>query len=106
MDNYLSSSAINPPTSFTTEKMQEIIDLICPVLYYSTAEFIERGYSYYIKESDLNPEFIVCHPDDLDILKHSVTWRRFVHIVDEPSKDILQRFIKKYGVPKFDYGSL
>jgi len=48
---------------------------------------------------DFIPEYIVCHPDDLEVLKEGITAGRLVPIEDEPPKMALKRmrrYLTKY----------
>lgn len=66
--------------TLTLADFEEMLDKLYPVLYYGTDTNIERGNLYYCKEGDYHPEFIVCHPDDLEVVKKTITTRRLVHI--------------------------
>lgn len=78
----------------TLEKLQEVIDLVYPPLYYGLDKHIERGVLYLCKETDFNPEYIVLHPDDFEAVKSKITARRLVHIKDEPKEKSLERMLR------------
>jgi hypothetical protein len=78
----------------TLEKLQEAIDLVYPPLYYGLSEHIDRGVVYLCKETDFNPEYLVCHPDDFHEVKQITTVRRLVHLKDEPKDKVMERIIK------------
>jgi Uma2 family endonuclease len=69
-------------STLTFERLQEAIDLVCPVLYYEISKFINPGAIYYIKpQENLGiPEYIIVHPDDFNEVKAIITWRRLVSI--------------------------
>lgn len=68
-----------------------MIDEFFPILLYGTAEFVKPGELYHCKETDLSPEYIVCHPSDLEQIKKLLSNRRLVHIKDEPQEKALER---------------
>lgn len=70
--------------SLTLEELQKAIDLARPPLYYGLDINLQRGVLYLCKETEFNPEFIVCNPDDFEILKSKITTRRLVDIKDAP----------------------
>ncbi len=78
----------------TLEKLQEVIDLVYPPLYYGLDKNLERGVIYLCKETDFNPEFIALHPDDFEIVKSKITARRLVPIKDEPKEKSLERALR------------
>lgn len=98
-ENFITSA--NPPTALNMKAFQKAMDLVCPILYYGTISSIELGYVYVCKETEFNPEYIVCHPDDLETLKKTMYWRRFVHIKDEDSEKRLERLRKQIHAPLF-----
>lgn len=73
----------------------EIIDKMLaavPVLYYGTSDLVPVGQSFYHAETELAPEFFVCHPDDLDDFKRDLAFvRRLVHLKDETAADVYAR---------------
>ena len=81
----------------TLEKLQEAIDLVYPPLYYGLDKNLERGVLYLCKETEFNPEFIICHPDDFEVVKSKITARRLVHIKDEPPNKAWSRLAKRLG---------
>lgn len=78
----------------TLEKLQEAIDLVYPPLYYGLDKHVERGVLYFCKETDFNPEYIVCHPEDFETVKSKITARRLVHIKDEPKEKVIERMLR------------
>lgn len=57
-------------------------------IWYGTQEGLERGKFLHCKATDYTPEFIVCHPDDLETLKQATpgfTWRHLREYVPEQS---------------------
>jgi len=86
----------NSESSLTLEKFQEAIDLLFPILYYVTDKNMEPGFLYLCEETDLSPEFIVCHPDDFETIKSKITARRLVHIKDEPIEKSYERLLKRF----------
>lgn len=83
----------------TIEDIQKAIDLICPILYYSVDKNIEKGCAYLCKETEFCPEFIVCNPDDFEVLKIGIgQTRRLVHLKDEPKENQLKRIKKHFGI--------
>lgn len=68
-----------------------MLDKVFPILLYGTAEFVNPGELYYCKETDLSPEYIVCHPSDLERIKEILPNRRLVHIKDEPQEKVIER---------------
>jgi hypothetical protein len=95
------TSKDNTNATFTFEKLQDVIDLLYPILYYGTDSNKERGSFYLCKETMWNPEFIICNPDDLDVLKEEFkSIRRLVHLKDESSESVWNRIRNNY---KFDF---
>jgi len=86
--------------TLTLDKLQKIIDEYFPILLYGTAVFVTPGEFYLCKETDLSPEYIVCHPGDLEQIKKLIPTRRLVHIKDEPQENIIER-IKRHQVDLF-----
>lgn len=78
----------------TFEKLQEAVDLVYPPLYYGTDKNIERGVVYLCKETDFNPEYLICHPDDFAEVKQITTSRRLVHLRDEPKDKAMERILR------------
>jgi hypothetical protein len=78
-------------TELTIEHLREAMALVAPPLYFATDGNIKRGELYLCKEGDYNPEFIICHPDDLDDIKSKITNRTLVHISNEPAESRLAR---------------
>ena len=66
--------------ALTRGMLADILDTIRPPLYYATNATVERGQILLSKK----PEFIVCHPDDLNDLREQNLHRRFVHLRDRP----------------------
>lgn len=91
--------------TLTYADFEEMLDALYPVLYYATDANLERGKLYYVKEGDLHPEFIVCHPEDFELVKVKLTARRLVHIKDEPPNKARSRLVatlrKKYPALEF-----
>lgn len=91
--------------TLTTADFEEMLEALYPVLYYATDGNLQRGNLYYCKEGDYHPEFIVCHPDDLETVRGMITARRLVHIKDEPPNKAWSRLVstlrKKY--PAFEF---
>lgn len=79
-------------SDLTIKELYDVMDLVRPPLYYATDENLERGFLFICKETELNPEYIICHPDDLETIKDKIPLRRFVHIRDEPREVSLNRF--------------
>lgn len=92
----LPTSASGKPTTLTEQDVQNIIDSMFPVLYYGTSKFVlPKGEVIICKETEFNPEYIVCHPDDLETLRERLKGiRRLVHIKDEPPEESLKRLKK------------
>ena len=80
--------------TLTTADFEEILDKLFPVLYYATDSNLQHGNLYYCKEGDYHPEFIVCHPDDLETVRGMITARRLVHIKDEPKEKVIERMLR------------
>ena len=80
--------------ALTLEKLQEAIDLVYPPLYYGLDKNLERGVLCLCKETEFNPEFIVCHPDDFETVKSKITARRLVHIKDVPKEKVIERMLR------------
>lgn len=76
---YTTTTAEEIPT-LTAEKMQDFIDEWFPIFYYNAADYVESGIIYHCKETSTAPEFIVCHPKDLEQLKNTIKHRRLIHI--------------------------
>jgi hypothetical protein len=93
MLNNLFSTSASPSSqsTLTMEDFQKMIDKVFPILLYGTAEFVTPGEFYHCKETDISPEYIVCHPDDLARIKELLPNRRLVHIKDEPQDMVLER---------------
>ena len=58
----------------------ELHNELRPVLYYAASEHVEEGQYLLCRD----PEFVVCHPEDLGELRQKVSWRRLVHLRDKP----------------------
>ena len=86
-----SASTSSEESTLTMEGFQKMIDEFFPILLYGTAEFVKQGELYHCKETDLSPEYIVCHPSDLEQIKKLLPNRRLVHIKDEPQEKALER---------------
>ena len=82
-------------SELTLEKLEEAFELVFPTLYYATDKNLEIGKLYWCKETDLNPEFIVCHPDDFETVKRFITLRKLMHIKDEPPNKAWSRLVKR-----------
>lgn len=92
LNNPFSTSTGTPSEStLTMESFQKMIDEFFPILLYGTAEFVKPGELYHCKETDLSPEYIVCHPSDLEQIKKLLPNRRLVHIKDEPQEKVVER---------------
>ena len=92
LNNSLSTSAsTSSESTLTMESFQKMIDELFQILLYGTAEFVKPGELYHCKETDLSPEYIVCHPSDLEQIKKLLPNRRLVHIKDEPQEKALER---------------
>ena len=91
MLNNLFSTSACPSSTLTMEDFQKMIDKVFPILLYGTAEFVTPGEFYHCKETELSPEYIVCHPNDLARIKELLPNRRLVHIKDEPQEMVLER---------------
>ena len=92
LNNSLSTSAsTSSESTLTMESFQKMIDEFFPILLYGTAEFVTPGELYHCKETDLSPEYIVCHPSDLEQIKKLLPNRRLVHIKDEPQEKVIER---------------
>lgn len=82
----------------TIEKLQEAIDLVYPPLYYGLDKNCGRGEVYLCKETDFNPEYLICHPDDFAEVKQITTVRRLVHLKDEPKDKVMERILRTLKV--------
>ena len=92
LNNPFSTSTSTPSeNTLTMESFQKMIDEFFPILLYGTAEFVKQGELYHCKETDLSPEYIVCHPSDLEQIKKLLPNRHLVHIKDEPKEKALER---------------
>ena len=92
LNNPFSTSTSTPSeNTLTMESFQKMIDEFFPILLYGTAEFVKPGELYHCKETDLSPEYIVCHPSDLEQIKKLLPNRRLVHIKDEPQEKVIER---------------
>ena len=92
LNNIFSTSArTSQESTLTMEDFQKMIDKVFPILLYGTAEFVMPGELYHCKETDLSPEYIVCHPSDLERIKELLPNRRLVHIKDEPQEKVIER---------------
>jgi len=78
-------------SSLTIEAFAEMMNNFRrPVLYYGTSENIEQGTIYTLDKTDMTPETMVCHPDDLEEIKQAlVASRRLVHLKDRPIEEFL-----------------
>ena len=81
-------------SSLIIEHFMNAMDLLFPVLYYVTAEYIEQGTFYHVKENELNPEYIVINPMDLDDLRLQISSRRLVE-----GSDYVGEWMREY-IPK------
>lgn len=93
MLNSLFSTSANASSesTLTMEDFHKMLDKVFPILLYGTAEFVKPGELYHYKETDLSPEYIVCHPSDLEQIKKLLPNRRLVHIKDEPQEKVIER---------------
>jgi hypothetical protein len=78
LDSTATSASQSEPKSLTLEDLNKAMDLVCPVLYYGQTKFITKGTLYLIKKTDINPEYILIHPDDFQEVKEKITGRRLV----------------------------
>lgn len=85
------SSAPSDDNTLTIEKYYEMLDRFFPILYYGTDEHIEEGIVYICYETDMNPEYIVFHPNDIEKIKNLTKVRRLVHLKNEPKEKQLER---------------
>ena len=85
------STSTSSESTLTMESFQKIIDEFFPILLYGIAEFVKPGELYHCKETDLSPEYIICHPSDLKRIKELLPNRRLVHIKDESQDKKLER---------------
>ena len=90
-NSFSTSTSIPSESTLTMESFQKMIDEFFPILLYGTAEFVKPGELYHCKETDLSPEYIVCHPSDLEQIKKLLPNRRLVHIKDEPQEMVIER---------------
>jgi hypothetical protein len=81
-------------SGITLDDLRKAIDLVCPPLYYGLDKNVKPGEMYLCKETDFNPEFIILHPDDLEMVKSKITARRLVSIKDEPKEKAWERLCK------------
>ena len=88
---FSTSTSTQSESTLTMESFQKMIDEFFPILLYGTAEFVKPGELYHCKETDLSPEYIVCHPNDLEQIKKLLPNRRLVHIKDEPQEMVIER---------------
>ena len=88
---FSTSASASSESTLTMEVFQKMIDELFPILLYGTAEFVKPGELYHCKETDLSPEYIVCHPNDLEQIKKLLPNRRLVRIKDEPQEKALER---------------
>ena len=88
---FSTSTSTSSESTLTMESFQKMIDEFFPILLYGTAEFVTPGELYHCKETDLSPEYIVCHPNDLEQIKKLLPNRRLVHIKDEPQEKVIER---------------
>jgi len=92
-----SSKEIEP---LTLETLKNLVERFFPRLYYGTDKNLDSGFVYYCRETDFNPEYIVCHPEDLDRLREIITNRTLVQIKDEPEESRWNRLQKMWGYPR------
>lgn len=88
---FSTNTSTSSESTLTIESFQKMIDELFQILLYGTAEFVKPGELYHCKETDLSPEYIVCHPSDLEQIKKLLPNRRLVHIKDEPQEKALER---------------
>ena len=88
---FSTNTSTSSESTLTMEGFQKMIDEFFPILLYGTAEFVKHGELYHCKETDLSPEYIVCHPSDFEQIKKLLPNRRLVHIKDEPQEKALER---------------
>jgi hypothetical protein len=67
------------------EAIRRVYDSL-QVLYYGTDDSLPRGKVFMIKETDWTHKAIICHPDDLPIIRGMGRGCRFVHLRDAPIK--------------------
>lgn len=66
----------------TWQQLKDAWDKLCPPLYYATSEYLERGKLYRVPQTDNYPEYIACHPEDLETIKQRILGRRFIPLKD------------------------
>ena len=87
-------------TTLTYDNLKESIDKLRIPLYYGTSDVITRGDFYHCKETEITPEYIICHPDDLDTLRTAFPTRLLVHLSEEPPEYAMERLRRntKFGL--------
>lgn len=90
-DGFSTSTSTSSESTLTMESFQKMLDEFFPILLYGTAEYVKPGEIYYCEEADSLPEYIVCHPSDLEQIKKLLPNRRLVHIKDEPLNMVTER---------------
>jgi hypothetical protein len=73
--------------TLTLEKLQKALDDLFPILYYALDSNVQPGHYFHVKAGDLNPEFLVIHPDDFEAVRVGLPGRRLVHIKNEPKEE-------------------
>lgn len=96
---FSTSTSASQESTLTMEDFQKMIDKVFPILLYGTADFVAPGELYHCKETDLSPEYIVCHPSDLERIKEILPNRRLVRIKDEPQEKVVER-MKRLLTPR------
>lgn len=64
--------AADTKTNFTIEDLNKIVETLFPTLYYGLSNFVKEGEFFLIKKTDMNPEWIVVHPNDFEIVKEQL----------------------------------
>ncbi len=90
-------------SSISYKDLIELKNKLVPKIHYVTSEDVERGYVIYKTKTDYFPEFIVCHPDDLETIKQNWVGREFVHIRErEMTNEELNRMMTTYNKQYFE----
>jgi hypothetical protein len=75
-----SANSDSANSSISLRDIEEMIEKLFPVLYYGTSVYCERGKFIHADAGKFHPEFVSCHPDDLEQLKLLFSSRTFKHI--------------------------
>lgn len=79
-------------------------------IYYVTSDQIERRKIVYSRKAEYTPEFFVCHPDDLEVIKAGLDGRPLIHLRDwrpnpvmteadtQRVKELFRQWAARYGV--------